>query len=246
MVVLMSNLHVNIFHNYSISFKSSFFTQKQMKHFYRKFYFASCLFIHIKFFKTMKNLLRKNRFSPSSGIGGLLLGLILAYSLNSCNWFKDPEPTELPPITQEGKNTFGCKVNGKVWIPNGFSNGFGNPTPPISGYFRKRCDDRGNCTTYKTWTLKLLAEKATGENPGSLYVSAYSMYLDGTADDLGVTFKYNGVSYEVDINQSNAFNVTRLDTATAVIAGTFYFIGTDSKGNKITVTDGRFDVKYTK
>src|ERR1700730_7257280 len=23
----------------------------------------------------------------------------------------------LPPITQEGKNTFGCKINGQIWIP---------------------------------------------------------------------------------------------------------------------------------
>jgi hypothetical protein len=23
----------------------------------------------------------------------------------------------LPPITQEGKNTFGCKIDGEVWVP---------------------------------------------------------------------------------------------------------------------------------
>ena len=26
---------------------------------------------------------------------------------------------ELPPITMEGKNTFGCIVNGKLWLPEG-------------------------------------------------------------------------------------------------------------------------------
>jgi hypothetical protein len=216
-----------------------------MKHFYRKFYFASCLFIHIKFFKTMKNLLRKNRFSPPSGVGGLLLGLFLAYSFNSCSLFSEAEPTELPPITQEGKNTFGCKVNGKVWIPNGFSNGFSAPTPPVYLYFKKRCDDRGNCQTYKTWIFKLSATK-TGDNEETFFVVAYSMYLDGTTDDLSATFRNKDTGYGVDINQPNAFKISRLDTAAAVIAGTFYFTGTDSKGNKITVTDGRFDVKYEK
>ena len=176
----------------------------------------------------------------------ILGGLLIAYTINSCSLAGDTEPTELPPITQEGKNTFGCKVNGKVWIPNGFSNGFGNPTPPVSIYFRKRCDDRGNCTTYNTWIFELLAKKGTGENTGSLYVSAYSMYLDGTADDLGATFKYNDVNYGVDINLPNTFNITRLDTTAKIIAGTFYFTGTDAKGNKITVTDGRFDAKILK
>jgi len=35
----------------------------------------------------------------------------------------DPEP-ELPPITHEGKNTFGCLVNGKVWVAE-VDGGFG-------------------------------------------------------------------------------------------------------------------------
>ena len=25
-------------------------------------------------------------------------------------------PNVLPPLTHEGKNTFGCKVNGEVWV----------------------------------------------------------------------------------------------------------------------------------
>ncbi|WP_254561339.1 hypothetical protein [Dyadobacter diqingensis] len=33
-------------------------------------------------------------------------------------WGCDKGP-DLTPTTQEGKNTFSCKVNGKVWIPDG-------------------------------------------------------------------------------------------------------------------------------
>src|SRR6266511_2638533 len=29
-----------------------------------------------------------------------------------------PQPEVLPPLTFEGKNTFGCLVNGKVWLPH--------------------------------------------------------------------------------------------------------------------------------
>ncbi len=68
----------------------------------------------------MKNLLKKIRFSPPLGGGGLLLGLLLAYALNSCSLFPEPDPT-LPPITQNGAETFGCLVNGKVFVPKGNS-----------------------------------------------------------------------------------------------------------------------------
>ena len=51
----------------------------------------------------------------------LLVYILLA--LPSCK--KDKEisggggqtPQQLPPITTEGKNTFGCLVNGQVWLP---------------------------------------------------------------------------------------------------------------------------------
>ena len=36
-------------------------------------------------------------------------------------------PATLPPITQEGKNTFGCKVDGEVWVPYYKCGGTGNP-----------------------------------------------------------------------------------------------------------------------
>src|SRR5687768_7246469 len=34
-----------------------------------------------------------------------------------CRKDKDKPPATLPPMTQEGKNTFGCKVNGEIWVP---------------------------------------------------------------------------------------------------------------------------------
>ena len=42
-----------------------------------------------------------------------------------CN--KDPEPPiepidQLPPATQTGENTFGCLVDGEVWLPRGSFN----------------------------------------------------------------------------------------------------------------------------
>lgn len=41
-----------------------------------------------------------------------MLALLLLF------WGCDKGP-DLTPTTQEGKNTFSCKVSGKVWIPDG-------------------------------------------------------------------------------------------------------------------------------
>jgi len=47
--------------------------------------------------------------------------LIFILLFTQCNWFKDgfTAAEQLPPATQVGANTFGCLLNGKVWLPKG-------------------------------------------------------------------------------------------------------------------------------
>jgi hypothetical protein len=202
----------------------------------------------------MKNLFKKIRYAPHFRGGGLLLGLILAYSLNSCSLFLrgDPEPTELPLMTQEGKNTFGCKINGKLWIPTGAENIMGGKTPPIMTKLQPSCHYTGeDCKTSKKWRFWLLAESGTkfiGDPTKKVAIGIYSdtMYENGTAEDLvRMSASYDG-EYQIDYKFPNNLTISKLDTSAKIIAGTFYFTGIDSKGNKITVTDGRFDVKFTR
>lgn len=40
---------------------------------------------------------------------------------------------QLPGVTQEGNNTFGCKINGKNWVPHG-GGGFSGIDPVYGGY----------------------------------------------------------------------------------------------------------------
>jgi len=48
-------------------------------------------------------------------VSGILMALMLLFVFNQCSW-KDVG-SELPEETQEGKGTFGCKVDGKVVVP---------------------------------------------------------------------------------------------------------------------------------
>jgi hypothetical protein len=54
------------------------------------------------------------------------------FSSLQCKKDKNTPSTVLPPITQEGKNTFGCKVNGEVWVPFYKCGGSGNPCGEIA------------------------------------------------------------------------------------------------------------------
>ena len=41
----------------------------------------------------------------------------------------------LPPLTFEGKNTIGCKINGVPWVPKGISGPGGIQYPTSGGYY---------------------------------------------------------------------------------------------------------------
>jgi hypothetical protein len=55
-----------------------------------------------------------------------ILILLLSSFLTACS--NDEEG--LPSITAHGANTFGCKVNGQVWVANGTDEW--NPHPPLT------------------------------------------------------------------------------------------------------------------
>ncbi|MBS1947911.1 MAG: hypothetical protein JST47_09105 [Bacteroidetes bacterium] len=46
-----------------------------------------------------------------------ILAISLLSLVDGCSCKKSVAEPQLPPITQTGANTFGCKVNGKVWVP---------------------------------------------------------------------------------------------------------------------------------
>lgn len=58
----------------------------------------------------------------------LIVFTFLLLIASSCK--KDANKDKLPPATQTGENTFGCLVNGKVYIPKGYD-GTGRPNPHV-------------------------------------------------------------------------------------------------------------------
>jgi hypothetical protein len=186
----------------------------------------------------------------------LLLFFLSCVLLSSgCKKQKPVNPIDqLPAATQEGKNTFGCLVNGKVFLPKGSSLG-----PILSSYYQyiyspspqgyvfqvaardnSHEDDRFSVVLLVD-SIKLVSptiiplKKSIKGNGGGAY---YSSIFNGTAfltKDFFTTNQTNG-----------ELTITKFDTNTQIVSGTFWFDAVNSNGDTIKVTEGRFDMKYTR
>lgn len=142
---------------------------------------------------------------------------------------------ELPPITMEGKNTFGCIVNGKLWLPEGT---FGQSATHAEIY--KRPDT--------------LAVNIYASNSGqSIFMSIIDM------PDLKINETYdfsnnkccglqylnfeNSPSCSYEIPTSGHITLSKLDLNKGIIAGTFEFkASSDECEDTVVITEGRFDI----
>ena len=151
--------------------------------------------------------------------------------LSACNKIH-VEPS-LPAETQIGAKTFGCKVNGKVWVPrvtfpiNGLTGGW------YEGYvyiYAKRVKNNTNQYLY------IGRENVT--KPGT--------YLLNNSDTQQVNFTdfNNHCDYYTDSLNTGRLTITRLDTINGIISGRFDFKVKQTGCPDIEVSEGRFDYKY--
>jgi hypothetical protein len=168
-----------------------------------------------------------------------LFFILVLLALTSVKCSKQSQEDQLPPITTTGANTFGCKVNGKVWLPYGsFSvhaldvncyvgNKINNPTLTITGSNRKN----GNLSDIGIDVINLISDTST-----------YKIY---NRLNEGLLYSDNNQAYE-PFDTFGIVKIIKLDTIAKIISGTFSFIGyTDHTHSKqVNVTDGRFDLHY--
>ncbi|TKC00740.1 DUF6252 family protein [Pedobacter cryophilus] len=130
----------------------------------------------------------------------------------------------LPAETQTGKGTFGCLVNGEVWLPRG------------------KFPYAGLTTTIQFNILSIGASKSnTGISFGvrnMVDVGTYNLSLD-----------INFVEYSVDTKifkiTEGILTVTKYDKVNQIISGKFWFKAKSSSGEIVEITEGRFDDKFT-
>ncbi|MEZ4919125.1 MAG: hypothetical protein R2792_08465 [Saprospiraceae bacterium] len=181
----------------------------------------------------------------------LLFSAVLLLCIPSC--IKDPilviPPTTdnkdtLPPITHTGANTFGCYVNGELWVAQ---------VPP------------GSVTIHD-----IIPYYYESDASGNLIISCYS--VDQNRDEWmsivcknsnfstqefcsienSVSARYKKSSGERYLSDyftldTNCITITYIDTVENIISGLFEFTvynDTLNPNDKVRITDGRFDVRY--
>lgn len=139
-------------------------------------------------------------------------------------------------MTHEGKNTFGCKVNGEIWVANGNSTYRSIESPSykvetgrfgFEGFNTKDYD----CRTY----MRVGCENCFGVGVFTIN-DTYSEHFYGCMGD------FNGAAH-IDTNGTNKVEITRFDLENRIISGTFeYDLFNRENGQKIKITEGRFDL----
>lgn len=172
------------------------------------------------------------------------LCLLLSVFIFSCS----KDVTELPPETQTGANTFGSRVNDAFWVPAGFGV---VPTAPL---IEARYVDKSifiNARNFSSSPIETEFEffianvtapgiyplnKATNIYPGQSQSYAYYVKRKLTPIDEWITNEKVG----------GQVNITKFDLENRIVSGTFQFSAESryTPGQTITVTDGRFDVKF--
>ncbi len=164
----------------------------------------------------------------------IALAICMIYISLSC------QKEKLPKLTQEGKNTFGCKIDGKNWVPNG-GGGFSGIDPVNGGFFRDintiyiRAYDKEESVQ-----LYLLNVFSAGEyplnfntlpKPDNLDPESYGLYENATS------------RYITTSEHTGKVTISNRDTVNKIISGTFEFTAVNSNGKTVKVTKGRFDVR---
>jgi hypothetical protein len=172
----------------------------------------------------------------------LLAGLQCPKDSNNPPTPAEPEPS-LPPITTQGLNTVGCKIDGKVWVP------YSKTSVPClySGVSRSA-----------NWKFEFNAQEIKNASQSTNYIE---MYFGSLIKDTIFNFTNNRTGnifyfipnhstgtekFNTDETLKNGkVHILLFDSINQIISGTFYCTVIDSNTKiKHEITDGRFDLRF--
>ncbi len=158
------------------------------------------------------------------------------------------EVDELPAATQTGANTFGARVKGELWTPQGFGVVL---TAPIleasySGNNAILINARNFNTSPTETEIEIYLQNAT--RPGTYLLNQATAHFPNHNASYAyyVERRFTPTNEWITNNQYvGKVEVTRLDTVNNIISGIFEFnaINLYNTPQPITITDGRFDIK---
>lgn len=165
---------------------------------------------------------------------------LLFLSASTC--FDQDDEDKLPPETQSGRNTFGCLVNGKVWLPK---------SAPFSsvGTLAHLNED---------YTHLIIAGNQSGNQIISFFINntiieTGSVFNLSSDENSKAHFDYYNCYYRSYNENPGELIITKFDTVNKIVSGRFYFsakyfessINSYNCDNSFIITEGRFDLTYS-
>lgn len=138
--------------------------------------------------------------------------------------------------------TFGCKIDGRVFVPRDefsktglFAQYVNSGTGRGGGYY----------LNIPAIDWKANPNQGVSLTTDSLLVEEGRTYAFGTAKGQAQAFYLEGTEYIKLSQNPGELTITRFDRTQGIISGRFHFVGTDlSTGKQVQVTEGRFDVRF--
>jgi len=152
----------------------------------------------------------------------VLLLVIVAFTNMQCEKSNTEKKDELPAETQEGKNTFGCLVDGKVWLPKS-----GGTYPPLSSTM--------------SYSIDLLA---LGYDSFIHFRILETELFEGKTIPLLSNQAWMRMRSKEFKSAQGALKISKYDKAKQIMAGSFYFTAKSDEGDSVIIKDGRFDISY--
>jgi hypothetical protein len=178
--------------------------------------------------------------------------LVFLYS-TSCNKVSTSPTNQLPPLTTEGLNTFGCLVNGKIFVPQKPSGDLGpyygcqyqyiypaSNTPYIFGVYGKDKPNPGEFTNVLIDLDSVTVHQGDTFQLGlpSRHGKQSATYSSDPANNAGI------IDYNTTDSLTGQITITFFDKANQIASGTFWFNATDGTGDTVHITEGRFDMHF--
>ncbi len=187
--------------------------------------------------------------------------LLFIIVLSSCVNDDDGTSSPLPELTFEGKNTFGCTIDGVNFLPRESGFNLNDPIPELTSQYVFINLDAPNGYWFSIFadnevlSQSITIERILSDMPLTERVYTFGNQEHGvlnadyqTIGDL-VTNEYGNdfrrwTNYATTNQTAGELNIIKLDQDKQILSGTFWFDCVDPEGNTVKIRNGRFDVKY--
>lgn len=169
--------------------------------------------------------------------------ILIIVLLVACEKDNTPLPIELPPITEEGNNTFGCLIENEIYVPEIRRTSWSIPGPqsePIEFSFPEYPD-----YFFRVSTIRLVDENEDLMDAELEFMVDSCILKSGTYSFSHISAIYENEAYSGYSIDNDSLIITKIDTINNIISGQFSAILTDvsTYSKFIKITKGRFDLK---